>query len=430
MQYPRVTSISFHNHIESIAQEKIAERVLCGEVIIVRQCLQGIGYFEHLQQIILEGIRQTAGEEKAKQLKNKGFEAFHEVINLEELPSVMGMSYQLVRALTPDLAKQLVKQVFQQQKAFYFEEESNVRFHIPYDIVRQRITEYSKFQWNGKVTPHGPHHDSWYQCPTNSVNVWMAISSVKIGNGLNIYPQVYGKLLPCTKDGKILGDQYFGSALNIELEPGDAIIFHGEHLHSSEINSTDTTRFVISLRMTLDKPQFIDDNSPYKNDYIYSDPNDGLKARLAQSLVKISRRFRNRINSAIRGKENKQNYVLSLDKVSGFDDTSSAFPQPISVKIIPGTSVDETKLFLDSKDLAIGQIKPVSQKLCVARIDEHRIIAFSRNCPHEGADLASGYLRDGCVVCPWHNLPISLENGASPCQSLPKLTVFKCSEQG
>ncbi len=66
--------------------------------------------------------------------------------------------------------------------------------------------------------------------------------------------------------------------------------------------------------------------------------------------------------------------------------------------------------------------------MCVARLENHRVVAFSRYCPHEGADLAGGYLRDGCIVCPWHNLPFSLKSGASPCQSLSQLTIFNCVE--
>ncbi|WP_448275871.1 Rieske (2Fe-2S) protein [Nostoc sp. DSM 114160] len=50
---------------------------------------------------------------------------------------------------------------------------------------------------------------------------------------------------------------------------------------------------------------------------------------------------------------------------------------------------------------------------------------FTRYCPYEGADLIAGYLRDQCLVCPWHNLPINLNDGASPCQSLPKLTILQ-----
>ncbi|MUG99153.1 Rieske 2Fe-2S domain-containing protein [Scytonema sp. UIC 10036] len=409
---------------EFIPLDKIAERVMCGEVIVVSKCLQTIGYFERIKEASLEAIRQAVGEEKATQIRDKGFEALHRVIDLDEIPSVSNCSYEIIRALAPALARDLVKKVFQKQTPFYFEESPNVRFHIPFDVVEKRRKLFSNQYWNGKVTAHGPHHDSWYQCPINCVNVWIAIGSVKIGNGLSVYPQVYGKRLPCTEDGKIVQNQYFGSTLNFELEPGDALIFHGEHLHSSEINSTDLSRYVISLRMTLEKPKFLD-KSPYENNYIYSECHDGFKGKLSQLLVKISRFFKKQINSVF-GKN--KNYILSAFDALVFDDTSSNFPQPVSVKSVESACQDETRLVFDSEELPVGTIRPISQKMCVARLDKDQVVAFSRYCPHEGADLAGGYLRDGCIVCPWHNLPFNADSGVSPCQSLSKLTILKCIE--
>lgn len=413
---------------ETIPHQNLKERLMSGEVIVVSKCLQTIGYFERMQEVTLEGIRQAVGEEKAKQVRDKGFEAFHEIITLEELPLVSDRTYETVRAIAPELSRLLVKEIFQQDKPFYYEKYPNVRFHVPYDVVVQKKNEFGKFYWNGKVTPHGPHHDSWYQCPTNCINIWIAIGSVKIGNGLSIYPEIYGKRLPCTKDGKILRDQYFGSIENFELKPGDALIFHGEHLHSSEINSTDATRYVVSLRMSLDKPEFLEE-SPYEYNYIYSHPNNGLKTKLAQLLAEIYPRLTKRINSTL-GKQENQNYILTEGAEIAFDDTSANFPQPIPLKTVEETSLDQTKLVFDASELPIGTIRPVSQKMCVARLDDRQVVAFSRYCPHEGADLAAGHLRDGCIVCPWHNLPFNVENGSSPCQSLSSLTIFNCTKDG
>ena len=32
-------------------------------------------------------------------------------------------------------------------------------------------------------------------------------------------------------------------------------------------------------------------------------------------------------------------------------------------------------------------------------------------CPHAGANLADGYIEDGCAVCPWHAWAFRLDNG-------------------
>ena len=72
---------------------------------------------------------------------------------------------------------------------------------------------------------------------------------------------------------------------------------------------------------------------------------------------------------------------------------------------------------LDLSDLALGEVRGVSASLCVVRT-ERGVFALSRRCPHEGADLAYGLVRDGRLRCPWHNLPIDPETGAQPCATL------------
>ena len=72
---------------------------------------------------------------------------------------------------------------------------------------------------------------------------------------------------------------------------------------------------------------------------------------------------------------------------------------------------------VDLSDLAVGEVRGVSPSVCVVRT-ERGVFALPRRCPHEGADLAYGLVRDGRLRCPWHNLPIDPETGAQPCASL------------
>jgi nitrite reductase/ring-hydroxylating ferredoxin subunit len=76
--------------------------------------------------------------------------------------------------------------------------------------------------------------------------------------------------------------------------------------------------------------------------------------------------------------------------------------------------------------LETGQIQVVSPRICITRLKSDEIIAFSRYCPHQGADLSLGVVHDGEIMCPWHNLPIDPASGASPCHSLKKLKVYPC----
>lgn len=405
-------------HTETVPLNSVASRVIRGEVIVLPQCMQALGYFDELKEASLAGIRQAVGEKKAARVRAFGFEAVHTIVDLNELTTIVRYNSEIFRALAPTLLRKLVKAVFQTEKPFYFEAEPNVRFVFPYDEVAKR-KELSRFHSSGKIIARCPHHDSWYDCPTNSINIWIAVGAVKNGNGLSLYPQVYGKRLPCTEDGTILRNQYFGRALNFELTPGDAIIFHGEHLHSSEINSTDDTCHVVSLRITLEKPKFLK-KSP--SQFIYSGFGGEFMALLDRLQTKVFRQMALLINFSRSPTPNEQALV--------FDDTSALFPQPLQIESGGGTLTDLSKLVFDSSKLRVGEIRPLSPTLCVARLRKHRVVVFSRQCPHEGADLAAGYLVDGCVVCPWHNLPFSMNSGASPCQSVPRLTVFDYSESG
>jgi nitrite reductase/ring-hydroxylating ferredoxin subunit len=39
------------------------------------------------------------------------------------------------------------------------------------------------------------------------------------------------------------------------------------------------------------------------------------------------------------------------------------------------------------------------------------VAAMDSTCPHAGANLADGFIDDGCAVCPWHYWAFRLDNG-------------------
>jgi nitrite reductase/ring-hydroxylating ferredoxin subunit len=40
------------------------------------------------------------------------------------------------------------------------------------------------------------------------------------------------------------------------------------------------------------------------------------------------------------------------------------------------------------------------------------VVALDARCPHRGAPLEEGAVRDGCVVCPWHGSVFRLDDGS------------------
>jgi nitrite reductase/ring-hydroxylating ferredoxin subunit len=72
-----------------------------------------------------------------------------------------------------------------------------------------------------------------------------------------------------------------------------------------------------------------------------------------------------------------------------------------------------------------GSVRAVSEGLCAAQSATGDVVVFPRLCPHQGGDLGSGYVEMSTLRCPWHNLPIDLETGRTPCRSLRAVDIIK-----
>jgi nitrite reductase/ring-hydroxylating ferredoxin subunit len=80
-------------------------------------------------------------------------------------------------------------------------------------------------------------------------------------------------------------------------------------------------------------------------------------------------------------------------------------------------------LYFDSSSVALGEVRPLTKDYCAGRTEEG-VFVFGRRCPHEGGDLAAGYIEGGVVRCPKHDLAIDVRTGESPCRSLPAVATL------
>ena len=183
--------------VEGLADEPdLGARLLEGDVIVLRGCMQALGLFDSLRETSLEGIRQGAGEEIARRVAEEGFEALHEIVDAKDLPPITDAVYRVVAEAAPGWLDGVLHGALGVSKPFYFERQPNVRFLLPYDVAvahRAAYQRFAKTHGEGKITPHGPHRDSWLDCPTNSVNVWIAVGRVRKGNGLSIFTASYDR---------------------------------------------------------------------------------------------------------------------------------------------------------------------------------------------------------------------------------------------
>jgi nitrite reductase/ring-hydroxylating ferredoxin subunit len=379
---------------------RLQERNLRGEVFLVRQAMQKLGVFDAMKRASIEGIQKAAGDEIARKVEEIGFERIHEVVSASDIPRVTDAAYQEVNAIASKLLQQMVPRLFGHSDTFYFEKNPNVRFHIPYDDAaphRAAYAEFGKKRGEGKITAHGPHRDSWLECPTNCVNVWVAVGAVLEGNGLLFYPDVYGQ--PISRDGcHIRKDANPGVAVATAMGPGDALIFHGDQVHGSELNYTDRTRHVVSFRLCLSRPEFRDLNI---HDYMHSDlakspVGSGALSWVAEIPAKM-------------GPAYVRTRAWQIGKKLGLaGPRPNVDPPPMNEELPP----------VREEDLKKGEVRALDRTTCVARTEQGALVAFARRCTHEGADLSFGRIEGNAIHCPWHNVPFDLETGKSPCQSL------------
>jgi nitrite reductase/ring-hydroxylating ferredoxin subunit len=379
-------------------------RVLAGEVVLLSHQMRALGLFDQLRAASLRGIGRVAGPEVAERAASEGFDHLHLMVDGSALPALNDAVYDEVRKIAAGLMARLVPGIFGRTSPYYYETSPNVRFHIPFDLAqrhRKAYAQYAKARGEGKLTPHGPHRDSWLDCPINAINLWTAVGPVGVGNGLSIFPEVHGRDLPHRASGEVADGVPLGPVSNYPMEPGDVLVFRGDHLHASELNSTARTRHVTSFRLTIGRPRFA---RAHNHKYTYGPISRGPLRMLGELPAELAW-------SRVRHVATEGLYRLSARRID-FRGVQRD-PQP-GARMAPAVS----DAAIPDAELGAGEIRALSAKLCIARLEDGSVVAFGRRCPHLGGDLALGTLRDSRVLCPLHNLPIDPRTGRSPCEAL------------
>jgi nitrite reductase/ring-hydroxylating ferredoxin subunit len=403
-------------------EARAAEQIIAGDILVMRGLLQSLGWFDRLVEICRQHLIALVGTARADEVVAAHFERIHEQLCVGELFAFNRAAMRDLVQIAPYLIRDFSHGVLRRHGTFA-ELYPNLRTIVPYDVAAQDKAAFAaehRRRGAGKVTLHGPHYDSWHRHPLNTINLWCAISRVREGNGMVIYPDVWGKHLPCDPTGRIRRDQILGRRINFALEPGDGVVFLANHLHGSEINRTAATRCVISMRMTLEQPDFPGD---HVYPYVYSDWVGGALDRFARLRVQLEGGFiRQRIRRLLTQRRNTAEvFVVGPQKrFMPTHDTSDSAPECVPVSWDDSAQV----CLMAANALPKAAIRPVNDRYCVAHTPAgYRL--FERSCPHEGADLAGGSIsRDGSLVCPWHNLCFDADTGMSPCRSIAKLGVI------
>jgi hypothetical protein len=227
--------------------------IVNGAVAVIRNGLQSLGLFEGIVDATLRGTGEVISPDARRGLSEQGFEKFHRVMGPREAlrlryalePMLRDQSLPLVNGFASILAGSL--------PPMYVCRHMYVRVMMPEDVVStERELLSDEF---GHMIVHAPHRDSWFSHCLNTVNLWVAIGRVLPGNGMLVYPETWGRE-PGHNGTVINRSAQLGVPYNFDLRPGDILVFSGEQVHSSEINITDETRYVLTARFTVGRPRY------------------------------------------------------------------------------------------------------------------------------------------------------------------------------
>ena len=178
---------------------------------------------------------------------------------------------------------------------------------------------------------------------------------IKTATGIaqNYYPEMKDQALVNYEDA--LSEKHF----DLDLEPGDLVVFLAELMHGSIINQTNDTRYTLSMRLSTTMP-----NSHIDKLYWYDDL---------------------RIN---KDKANLKRVTIG---------EGSFNPASIHSDKYNGANIQDSKYKLIQENSHI-RVEDVTNGQCMGK--------FSKKCPHQGVNLMGGHYcaeRNG-LVCPAHRM--------------------------
>ena len=228
-------------------------RVDEGRLVVVRSALQALGVFDAMRAATIDAVARVASAEAAESVRTHGVERLHRFLTARQLFDVLDALTAELTPRTGALIDGFARGILGHRGPIYVGGKFWVRFFVPHDVYHPNRALFATKP--GHLEILGPHRDSWFTTPTNAVTVWMSMGRVRRGNSMVVYSDAWERPV-ARATPTVPAPQRFGEPAVAELEPGDALVFRGEHLHASEINVTDETRYVLTVRFTASTPRY------------------------------------------------------------------------------------------------------------------------------------------------------------------------------
>ncbi|MFI0712311.1 phytanoyl-CoA dioxygenase family protein [Streptomyces inhibens] len=238
---------------ESLIGELHLRQVMEGRLVVVRGALDQLTGRDTVRRAALASVTSAVSPQAADRLAEQGLEHLHRVAGAEQIRAVRDELDRRLRPTAQRLLLRFAQALPPQGRRLYVSDHLGVRIMPPQAAVHGREEELSNY--TGFLLPNQAHTDSWFNTAVNSVNLWMALSRVRRDNGLTLWPQAYRR--PLRHEGvRLLPDQPIGDPVEVELEPGDLLLFAGDHLHATRPNTGPQTRWAVTKRLCWGPPRY------------------------------------------------------------------------------------------------------------------------------------------------------------------------------
>lgn len=254
---------------------------------------------------------------------------------------------------------------------------------------------------------HGAHIDTWYGHSFDGINLWWSIDGVNVDNTVILYPEMFGRPVEFDQKSMYLAKgQQVSEPHQVDLKPGELLLFNPEMLHSTQVNVSETTRVALTTRINPHNPKF-NDEAPFNFEH-WHNSRDIARGRYKALDVFPAAKHRGEPSYAARSPlESHKTKAVSVSHRTAEGPACASSDLAAGVKVAVDFPDAKVLLWRDEK----GDIK-----------------AYSRLCPHVGVDLVDGWHDADVVHCPGHGLRFSWKTGHSNCASL-KLREFSAVER-
>lgn len=423
-----------------------------GAYYILDRCASHEEVYPVVCEAFYSGVRDIAGADAERSVRRDGLSMLHRHFPTEKVLVLEEYVRQALKEVLLDWSYRVGKEDIGLTDPFYVDHLIVIRIHFPFEVAKKAKTaerpdvakadfwdhaisalrnpkiivnqasrairrprlnsSYDPDQFHGALAKparsHGAHIDTWYGHSFDGINLWWSIDGVNVDNTVILYPDMFGRPVEYDEKSMYLAKgQQVSEPHQVDLKPGELLLFNPEMLHSTQVNVSDTTRVALTTRINPGKPKF-NDEAPFNFEHWHSS-NDIKNGRYRALEVFPAGQHRGRPSYAARPR---------LERVN-----TRTFVHEYRMEDGPACDCSE----LDSGVKAAVDF--ADAKVMLWKDESGAVKAYSRLCPHVGVDLVDGWHDRDQAHCPGHGLRFSWKDGQSNCSSF-RLRAFDVELRG